>query len=214
METIRVNGNAVQPSKVLCVGRNYRAHIKELGNEVPDSMVVFNKPNSAISDILRSNIHNHALHYESELAFTVKNGKLNAVGFGLDLTKRELQSALKAKGLPWERSKAFDGAALFSEFVTLPKNSEGLSLQLNVDGKLRQAGGTSLMIYTPMQIIRELETFTTLEDGDIIMTGTPAGVGEIKAGQHFEGKVLLAGKTLVSAKWIAVASTPAISLKT
>ena len=206
MNTINVNGNTVQPSKILCVGRNYRAHIEELGNEIPDSMVVFNKPNSAISDTLYSDINKQPLHYESELAFTVKEGKLDAVGFGLDLTKRALQSALKAKGLPWERAKAFDGAALFSAFVTLPKDIEGLSLQLNVDGEHRQAGGISLMIYTPVQIIRELESFTTLEDGDIIMTGTPAGVGEIKAGQGFEGEVLLAGKTLVSATWIAVAS--------
>ena len=206
MNTISVNGNTVQPSKILCVGRNYRAHIEELGNEIPDSMVVFNKPNSAISDTLYSDINNQPLHYESELAFTVKEGKLDAVGFGLDLTKRALQSTLKAKGLPWERAKAFDGAALFSAFVTLPKDIEGLSLQLSVDGEQRQAGGISLMIYTPVQIIRELESFTTLEDGDIIMTGTPAGVGEIKAGQGFEGEVLLAGKTLVSATWIAVAS--------
>ena len=206
MNTISVNGNTVQPSKILCVGRNYRAHIEELGNEIPDSMVVFNKPNSAISSTLYSDINNQPLHYESELAFTVKEGKLDAVGFGLDLTKRALQSTLKAKGLPWERAKAFDGAALFSAFVTLPKDIEDLSLQLNVDGEQRQAGGISLMIYTPVQIIRELETFTTLEDGDIIMTGTPAGVGEIKAGQGFDGEVLLAGKTLVSATWIAVAS--------
>ena len=206
MNTISVNGNTVQPSKILCVGRNYRAHIEELGNEIPDSMVVFNKPNSAISSTLYSDINNQPLHYESELAFTVKEGKLDAVGFGLDLTKRALQSTLKAKGLPWERAKAFDGAALFSAFVTLPKDIEDLSLQLNVDGEQRQAGGISLMIYTPVQIIRELESFTTLEDGDIIMTGTPAGVGEIKAGQGFEGEVLLAGKTLVSATWIAVAS--------
>ena len=206
MNTISVNGNTVQPSKILCVGRNYRAHIEELGNEIPDSMVVFNKPNSAISSTLYSDINNQPLHYESELAFTVKEGKLDAVGFGLDLTKRALQSTLKAKGLPWERAKAFDGAALFSAFVTLPKDIGGLSLQLNVDGEQRQAGDISLMIYPPAQIIRELETFTTLEDGDIIMTGTPAGVGEIKAGQGFEGEVLLAGKTLVSATWIAVAS--------
>jgi len=206
MKTITVNGQTLQPSKILCVGRNYRAHIQELGNEIPDSMVVFNKPNSAISDILRSDINNQSLHYESELAFTIKAGNLDSVGFGLDLTKRRLQSALKEKGLPWERAKAFDGAALFSQFVAIPKDLEDLSLQLNVDGEQRQAGGTRLMIYTPAQIVRELETFTTLEDGDIIMTGTPSGVGKIEAGQHFEGKVLLAGKTLVSANWIAVTS--------
>lgn len=212
MKTVNANGHSLQPTKILCVGRNYRAHIEELGNEVPNSMVVFNKPNSAISDTLRSDIDNQPLHYESELAFTVKGGNLHSVGFGLDLTKRGLQSALKAKGLPWERAKAFDGAALFSAFVTLPNAIDGLSLQLDVDGELRQAGGTNLMIYSPVQIIRELKTFTTLEDGDIIMTGTPAGVGEITSGQYFEGKVLLAGKTLVSANWTAVPSTSATNL--
>lgn len=213
MNTIDVGGRTLQPSKILCVGRNYKAHIEELGNEVPDSMVVFHKPNSAISDTLRSDIDGQALHYESELAFTVKAGNLHSVGFGLDLTKRRLQSVLKAKGLPWERAKAFDSSALFSKFVQLPSNIEGLSLQLDVDGELRQAGGTSLMIYTPVQIIRELETFTTLEDGDIIMTGTPSGVGKIEAGQHFEGKVLFAGKTLVAASWIAVTSADTTSAK-
>ena len=129
--------------------------------------------------------------------------KLAAVGFGLDLTKRALQSALKEQGLPWERAKAFDGAALFSEFVALPRDIASLSLQLDVDGELRQAGGVDLMIYKPEAIIRELATFTTLEDGDIIMTGTPSGVGEIRPGQLFEGQVLLGDKPLVSATWVA-----------
>jgi len=203
MQSINVNGFPVYPSKIVCVGRNYVAHILELGNDIPASMVIFNKPNSAITDILRSRIDDQILHYESELAFTVKNGKLAAVGFGLDLTKRALQSILKEKGLPWERAKAFDGAALFSEFVALPRDMGSLSLRLDVDGELRQAGGVSLMIYKPDAIIRELATFTTLQDGDIIMTGTPAGVGEIRPGQLFEGQVLLTDKPLVSASWVA-----------
>ncbi len=203
MQAINVTGLAVYPSKIICVGRNYAAHIQELGNEIPGSMVVFNKPNSAITDTLRSHIGDQVLHYESELAFTVKHGKLAAVGFGLDLTKRTLQSALKEQGLPWERAKAFDGAALFSEFVALPADIRCLSLRLYVDGELRQAGGVDLMIYKPDDIIEELATFTTLEDGDIIMTGTPAGVGEIRPGQTFEGQVLLGDKLLVSATWVA-----------
>jgi len=203
MRSINVNGFPVYPSKIVCVGRNYVAHIQELGNEIPGSMVVFNKPNSAITDILRSRINNQVLHYEGELAFTVHHGKLAAVGFGLDLTKRALQSALKEQGLPWERAKAFDGAALFSEFLALPKDIASLSLRLNVDGELRQAGGIDLMIYKPEAIIIELATFTTLEDGDIIMTGTPSGVGEIRPGQLFEGQVLLGDRPLVSATWVA-----------
>ncbi len=203
MQSISVNDQLIQPTKIVCVGRNYVAHIEELGNKVPESMVVFNKPNSAITDILHSQIGGHVLHYESELAFTVASGKLAAVGFGLDLTKRALQSRLKEKGLPWERAKAFDGAALFSKFVALPSEIEHLSLQLDVDGEQRQAGGVQLMLYRPEFILEEIARFTTLEDGDIIMSGTPSGVGEVQSGQTFEGQVLLGDRQLVSAAWIA-----------
>ena len=203
MHFIKVCGVSMCPSKIVCVGRNYVAHIRELGNDMPDRMVVFSKPNSAISGTLRSRIDAEALHYEGELAFTVKKGKLAAVGFGLDLTKRALQTVLKEKGLPWERAKAFDGAALFSEFVALPEDIARLSLRLTVDGELRQSGGVKLMMYKPEAILAELATFTTLEDGDIILTGTPAGVGEVQSNQTFEGQVLLGEEVLVSARWQA-----------
>lgn len=203
MQFVKVAGEAVAPSKVVCIGRNYVAHIEELGNEVPDQMVVFIKPNSAIGDILRSQVGDEELHYEGELAFAVRRGALAAVGFGLDLTKRSLQGRLKEKGLPWERAKAFDGAALFSEFVPLPSEPERLALQLVVDGQLRQTGGVELMMYRPATILRELATFLTLEDGDIIMTGTPAGVGAIRTGERFEGRVLHERGTLVTATWVA-----------
>ena len=100
MKTINVNDQPVTPSKIVCVGRNYVAHVEELGNEIPDQMVVFNKPNSAISDILHSQMDGELLHYEGELCFVVNSGRLHAIGFGLDLTKRELQSRLKEKSLP------------------------------------------------------------------------------------------------------------------
>lgn len=203
MHSVNVRGTSVFPSKIVCVGRNYVAHIRELANEIPDSMVVFIKPNSAISNELRSRAGGEILHYEGELAFTVENGRLGAVGFGLDLTRRALQSELKQKGLPWERAKAFDGAALFSAFVALPAETGRLSLRLYVDGELRQAGGVELMLYRPDAIVTELSAFTTLEDGDIIMTGTPAGVGEVRPGQVFEGQVLLGEALLVSTSWVA-----------
>ena len=203
MQTVTVNGQSVTPSKIVCVGRNYVAHIEELGNEMPEDMVVFNKPNSAITDILRSQMGGEPLHYEGELCFMVKAGALHAVGFGLDLTKRELQSRLKEKSLPWERAKAFDGAALFSEFVSLPENLASLSLELTVDGAPRQDGGVELMMYPPEAILDELAAFITLEDGDIIMTGTPAGVGGIHTGERFEAQVLAAGRSLLSATWVA-----------
>jgi 2-keto-4-pentenoate hydratase/2-oxohepta-3-ene-1,7-dioic acid hydratase in catechol pathway len=203
MQSVEVLGTTVYPSKIVCIGRNYAAHIRELGNEIPERMVVFNKPNSAISNTLRSHVEGETLHYEGELAFALRNGCLGAVGFGLDLTRRALQSELKRKGLPWERAKAFDGAALFSAFVALPRALERLALRLSVDGEPRQVGGVELMLYRPEAIVEELSTFTTLEDGDIIMTGTPAGVGEVRPGQVFKGEVLYREEQLVSATWIA-----------
>ena len=143
------------------------------------------------------------MHYEGELTFVVEDGRFAAVGFGLDLTKRALQDRLKSRGLPWERSKAFDGSALFSEFVALPERLGSLSLQLDVDGETRQRGGVELMMYKPPAILRELQSFTTLEDGDLIMTGTPAGVGTIRTGERFEARVLAGDELLVAATWVA-----------
>jgi 2-keto-4-pentenoate hydratase/2-oxohepta-3-ene-1,7-dioic acid hydratase in catechol pathway len=203
MNSVQFNSNTIYPSKILCVGRNFVAHIEELGNETPDEMVVFIKPNSAIGSVLYSKLGGEPLHYEAELCFLVRGNALAGVGIGLDLTKRELQSRLKEKSLPWERAKAFDGAVLFSEFVNLNDKLESLSIRLDVDGKLRQSGGTELMTYKPTEILQELWSFSSLEDGDIIMTGTPAGVGAVKAGEQFEGTVLSRSNTLVKVRWIA-----------
>jgi 2-keto-4-pentenoate hydratase/2-oxohepta-3-ene-1,7-dioic acid hydratase in catechol pathway len=166
-------------------------------------MVVFIKPNSAISNTLLSSIDGEALHYEGEIVLLSSNNRFTAVGFGIDLTRRELQSSLKKKGLPWERAKAFNGAAVFSEFVPLPDKVASLSLQLQVEGQPRQAGGVEMMIYKPEIILSELHKFTTLEDGDLVMTGTPEGVGVINKGELFEGAVLADNKVLVSASWVA-----------
>ncbi|MEQ9462332.1 MAG: fumarylacetoacetate hydrolase family protein [Haliea sp.] len=202
MRTIHCQGRAIAPSKIVCIGRNYAAHIEELGNEVPEDMVVFLKPNSALGDTLYA-ARGEPLHYEGEIAFLVEGGKLAAVGFGLDLTKRGLQSRLKERGLPWERAKAFDGAALLGEFVPLAVPVEQLSLELRIDGALRQQGGVRLMLYPPQTILDSLAGFMSLEDGDIVMTGTPAGVGEVLAGQQFQGRILGGGVPLVEASWTA-----------
>jgi 2-keto-4-pentenoate hydratase/2-oxohepta-3-ene-1,7-dioic acid hydratase in catechol pathway len=202
MQTIRVNGELTTPSKIVCVGRNYVAHIEELGNEVPDEMVVFNKPNSA----LRSTLYSHLgepLHYEGEICFAIDNGEFCAVGFGLDLTKRQLQSRLKEKGLPWERAKSFDGAVLLSEFVPLPDNPDDLNLVLTVGGAVRQVGGVDLMMYKPAAILRELKSFMSLESGDVVMTGTPAGVGVVHCGECFRGQILMKDEVLLTAQWQA-----------
>lgn len=205
MKSVIVNNEVITPSKIICIGRNYVEHIAELGNEIPDEMVVFNKPNSAISTELLS-FHQEPLHYEGELCFVIRNNQLSAVGFGLDLTKRGLQSKLKAKGLPWERAKAFNGAAVFSPFVAINQYdiNSSLSLELSIDDELIQAGGVKLMMYKPADILSELKTYTELNDGDIIMTGTPKGVGLITKGAYFKARVLIGNQEIVSENWTAI----------
>ena len=203
MNSIRIDSASFTPSKIVCVGRNYLEHIRELGNETPEEMVIFNKPNSSISQTLCAERDAEPLHYEGEICFMLQDNALHGIGFGLDLTRRELQSKLKSKGLPWERAKAFDGAACFSDFVSLGDTDiASLSLQLEVDGELRQDGGYELMMHKPDRILAGIQAFMTLEDGDIIMTGTPKGVGQVQAGERFVGRILSAGRELVSHEWL------------
>ena len=200
MKAIQLNQVDIFPSKIVCVGRNYVDHIKELGNEMPTEPVIFLKPNSAISTVIRSATE-PAIHYEGEITFMVKTGQLAAVGFGLDLTKRDVQSRLKSKGLPWERAKAFDGAAVFSEFVDCPADISQLRLELSINGRLVQAGSYDLMIHKPDAILTETGGFLSYEDGDLIMTGTPAGVGPLRKGDVFAGSIFNGDTLLVSAGW-------------
>lgn len=202
LNIVYVGERAVQPSKVVCVGRNYVDHIQELGNELPESMVLFVKPNSAITNSL-SSTQKEPLHYEGELTFLFENGRLGSVAFGLDLTKRDLQTRLKEKGLPWERAKGFDGAALFSRFVEFDCPVEDLNFQLIKNGTLVQQGHVGMMIYNPTDILTEIQSFMTLEDGDIIMTGTPKGVGVICSGDLFVGAIYHGADLLVQEQWRA-----------
>ena len=193
----------LRPGKLVCIGQNYVAHIKELGHEVPDEMVVFLKPGSAVSETLRA-FHQEPLHYECELCLKIHAGQVSAIGLGLDITKRGLQTKLREKGLPWERCKAFDGSAVLSEFIEVDSLSSELRFELRVDGELRQQGRPELMLYQPEQIVKELKRFMTLEDGDVIMTGTPAGVGVIQSGQRFEASLFDGDVLLVLARWQAI----------
>ena len=201
MRTVVVDSKRVAPSKVVCVGRNYVEHIQELNNEIPTSMVIFMKPNSAISEVLVSG--KNPLHYEGEISFLIKQGRVSAVGFGLDLTNRVLQNELKEKGLSWERAKAFDGAGVFSPFVSIDESEvEKLSMQLWINGVLTQEGGVDLMIHKPLEIIKEINSFSSLIDNDIVMSGTPKGVGSFKSGDVFVGKIFVGKKEILSKEWI------------
>ncbi len=199
MEQVVFGSRIITPCKIVCVGRNYVAHIRELGNEIPSEPVYFIKPNSAIGGEL---VAREGLHYEAEICFLIQDKKIAGVGFGLDLTRRDIQSQLKAKGLPWERAKAFRGAALFSEFVAC-EDWEGLSVRLYKNGTLVQEGGVELMIYKPNFLVHDIEQIFGLDDGDIIMSGTPKGVGEVVVGDYFVGQIYLKKRLIAEGEWRA-----------
>ncbi|SMC08797.1 fumarylacetoacetate hydrolase family protein [Nitratiruptor tergarcus] len=195
MKTIIFDNQAITPCKIVCIGRNYVEHIKELNNKIPDEPVYFIKPNSAIGDRL---IARDGIHYEAEICFLIQNRQIAGVGFGFDLTLRDLQSKLKQKGLPWERAKAFKNSALFSKFVAI-KDWHGVEVVLYKNGELVQKGGVELMIYKPDFLVKDIDTIFGLDDGDIIMSGTPKGVGSVKRGDIFVGEIYQNSRQLIRA---------------
>ena len=200
MQSVLLNGKTITPSKVVCIGRNYVEHIAELNNEVPTEPVIFVKPNSAIA----ADIKTHAvdeIHYEAEISFIVENNQFIGVGIGLDLTKREVQSVLKSKSLPWERSKAFDASAVFSEFVSFEHQVDSLSMVLSINDQVIQQANYELMIYKPLQIVQAVNEFMSFETNDILMTGTPKGVGKVNQGDKFTGQIFDQGKLLLTQTW-------------
>lgn len=188
---------------IYCIGRNYVAHAKELGNEVPTSPVIFIKPSTAMlnkGEHLTIPSFTKDLHYEAELvlrvnkvASKVKNAKVmdycDAISVGIDFTARDIQNDLKAKGLPWEKAKAFDDSAVVGEWIPLTEDmfENPFHYSMTQNGNPVQEGDSSLMIYGLPQIIESITEFFTLYPDDLIYTGTPAGVGPAHAGDVFEG---------------------------
>jgi 2-keto-4-pentenoate hydratase/2-oxohepta-3-ene-1,7-dioic acid hydratase in catechol pathway len=174
-------------SKIVCIGRNYIEHIDELQNEIPTNPVIFIKPNSAISSSI--NLHsNIETHYETEMVFRFdSNNNVDGVAIGLDLTDRNLQSDLKSKGLPWELAKSFDGSAVIGEFVkTDCNNIDKLSFKSYKNNTLVQSGNYNQMIYKPNFILDFLKKNNiSFLDNDLLMSGTPKGVGIINNGDTF-----------------------------
>ncbi len=202
MNNIIFDSKNVIPSKIVCIARNYVAHIEELKNEIPTEMALFIKPNSSISkDLVLPPIGD--CHYEGEITFLIKNSEFVGVGFGLDLTLRDIQNRLKEKGLPWEKAKAFDKAATFSEFVKFNKNNiDELGIELYINDTLKQKGNVSLMIHKPEEILKEAMNYFTFFDYDLLMSGTPKGVGTFSKGDKFLGKITYKNNTIVEKEWI------------
>lgn len=189
--------------KIICVGRNYADHARELNNEVPTEPVIFLKPDSAIlKDGKAFYLPDHlgGVHHELEIVLRVcKNGKhispkfaadyYDQIGLGIDFTARDLQTKLKNKGLPWELAKGFDGSAVLGDFVPKSQLSDmaNLKLELRVNGEKRQEGNTSDLLFSFEAIIAFVSQYFTLRQGDLIYTGTPAGVGPVQSGDKLEG---------------------------
>jgi len=174
-------------SKVICVGRNFVEHIKELNNETPTNPVIFIKPNSSIATSLKL-LEKRELHYECEIVLAFdEHRRVKAVGLGLDITDRDLQSKLKAKQLPWELAKSFDGSAVISNFVSIKSDDiQYLHFKAYKNDELIQEGSYGLMIYKPDYIVDFLKKSSiSICENDLLMTGTPKGVGVINYGDEF-----------------------------
>jgi 2-keto-4-pentenoate hydratase/2-oxohepta-3-ene-1,7-dioic acid hydratase in catechol pathway len=191
--------------KLICIGRNYTDHIKELENEKPTDPVVFLKPDTSI--LLKKQPFfipefSNDVHHEVELLVKInKVGKYidkkfahkyySQVGLGIDFTARDLQAELKGKGLPWEKAKAFDGAAVIGKW--LPKSDfediNNINFSLNKNNKVVQSGNTQLMLWKVDEIIEYVSKYFTLKIGDVIFTGTPAGVGKVIANDVLQGYI-------------------------
>ena len=189
--------------KIICIGRNYAAHIEELKNEKPGQPVVFLKPDTALvkggapfyyPDFSKN------IHHEIELVLKIsKEGKyiqpqfahryFEEIGLGIDFTARDLQDQCKAKGLPWEIAKAFNGSAPIGDFKSVAEFSDlkNIDFHLEINGEVKQKGNTSLMLFDFATIISYVSQFFTLKKGDLIYTGTPAGVGPVQTGDQLIG---------------------------
>jgi 2-keto-4-pentenoate hydratase/2-oxohepta-3-ene-1,7-dioic acid hydratase in catechol pathway len=199
--------------KIICIGRNYAAHATELGNAIPDEPVVFMKPKNALlqtgAPFYYPDFCNE-LHYECEIVLRVcKNGRfvqpkhaldfVDGITVGIDFTARDIQDDLKAKGLPWEKAKAFDNSAVVGKMLPFTEKANPhflFSMQKN--GELVQSGDTKLMLFNFSSIICNISNYFSLNIGDLIFTGTPAGVGECVVGDVLDG--FLANEKMFSVK--------------
>lgn len=207
MTTARLAGTETKHriGKILCIGRNYVDHIKELGNEMPQRPVIFMKPASSVigeGDEIVIPSYSGDCHHEAELAVLIGRGgkdirpeaalqHVAGYGVAIDLTLRDVQSEQKQKGLPWEIAKGFDTSCPLSAFLPASEvaDPQELRITLAVNGEPRQDGSTSLMIHRIPELISYLSSIFTLEAGDVILTGTPAGVGPIKSGDEVVAEI-------------------------
>ena len=216
MHTVRLTGSNItyRVGKVVCLARNYSEHIRELGNEVPEKPVLFIKPSSSIIGQKETVVippYSSECHHEVELAVLIgkwgrniseENAMGHVAGYGvaLDMTLRDVQAELKKKGLPWEAAKAFDTSCPLSDFIPAARIADphSLRISLKVNGGLRQDSSTACMMRRIPAIISEISAMFTLEVGDVILTGTPEGVGPVTAGDQLIAEIEGLGSLEVS----------------
>lgn len=214
--TLQGESQPIAVGKIVCVARNYAEHARELGNPVPEQAVLFIKPASSLLGDGGSIVippYARECHHEVELAVLIgRPGKAippvaaleHVAGYGvaLDMTLRDVQSGLKAKGLPWEIAKSFDTSCPLSAFVAAGQipDPQQLHLKLTVNGEVRQDGTTAHMLRPVAHLISEASHYFTLEAGDILLTGTPAGVGPVKSGDRLEAVIERVGRLRVSVR--------------
>lgn len=195
---------STRPSKIVCVGRSYADHAKELGNAVPDRPVLFIKPPSALTALdagIEWNPDWGNCHYECELSLRIDRTlskendpakvlqAIGAVTLGLDLTLRDLQDDLKKKGQPWERAKAFDGSCVLADWIPVGDvitDWKDVHYTLEINDELCQKGDTALLIFDIATLLADINQVFTLEAGDVVMTGTPAGVAALQPGDQLK----------------------------
>ncbi|HAZ11391.1 MAG: hypothetical protein A2X86_20070 [Bdellovibrionales bacterium GWA2_49_15] len=185
---------------IYCIGRNYVKHAHELGNEVPTSPLIFLKTENSLRGFAQSPLAfaEEVFHFEAELVLSIGQDlilgeevtfkHIQGISLGIDLTRRQVQNELKAKGLPWTLSKSFVGSAILGKTYDFVSYSEqkNLTFRLKINGQERQRGDTQHMIFPFLTLCNYLNSFSTLKKGDLIYTGTPEGVGEIRRGDSFE----------------------------
>lgn len=221
IEKYQLTNDTTAPiSSIYCIGRNYVAHIEELGNSRPDMPIIFSKPQTALNftDTITLPTISNDVHFETELVVLIGKGGKNiseadalthvgGYGIGLDLTAREIQAKLQKNGWPWELAKGFDGSAAISKFVPADTFSDVANIHFSMDfnGKRRQNGHTANMIFPITFQIAFLSRYFTLREGDILFTGTPEGVGKLTSGD----KLALAlynddGKAIIQTQYVVV----------
>ena len=197
-----LDNQAINIAKIICIGKNYTDHIKEMGDATPSEMVLFAKPvTSANTELI---LPKKSFRFEAEICLLMNEQKIIGIGIGLDMTLDEIQKDLKNNGLPWERSKGFKNSGIYSDFVSVSNIDQSqIELKFYVNDNLKQHAKSSQMVYSISHIVDECESVFGLNTYDIIMTGTPSGIDTLREGDKCRGELYHQGELVLQKEWVA-----------